>query len=292
MLSAAALPRPAARAGDTVDAARIGALAYRALLLELDTYPKPGLVSPIDSGSHGDMDCASFRASADAIQPFLVRLAQAGADDAPMRRLREIGMEAEAAMATVTAGVNTHRGAIFGLGLLCAAAGARAAGGAAGELGGIVRALWGDAIREGPIPLHSHGSDALRRFRAGGARLEAANGFETLYAVGLPAWRHGRHRVPDDAEAARIQCLFALLAVVQDTTLLHRGGAEGLAFAQAAARAFLDRGGVGQPGWREHAVTLHHRFVARRLSAGGCADLLAMTLFLAMMAGECEADTA
>ena len=291
MLSAAAATRPAARAGCTADVARIGALAYRALLLELDTYPKPGLVSRIDSGSHRDMDCASFRASADAIRPFLAHLAQAGADDAPMRRLREIGMEAEAAMTTATAGANTHRGAIFGLGLLCAAAGARAAGVAAGELGGIVRALWGDAIRGDPI-MHSHGSDALRRFGAGGARLEAANGFRTLYAVGLPAWRRGRHRAPADAEAARIQCLFALLAVVQDTTLLHRGGAEGLAFAQTAARAFLDQGGVGQAGWREHAVMLHHRFVARRLSAGGCADLLAMTLFVAMMAGECEADTA
>ena len=80
----------------------------------------------------------------------------------------------------------------------------------------------------------------------------------------------------------RLQCLFALIAAVDDTALLHRGGPDGLAFAQAAARGFLAEGGVGQPGWRDRALLLHRHFVVRHLSAGGCADLLAMTLFVAM----------
>jgi len=37
---------------------------------------------------------------------------------------------------------------------------------------------------------------------------------------------------------------------------------------------------VGQPGWRERARKIHENFVARRLSPGGAADLLAMSLFV------------
>ena len=80
-------------------------------------------------------------------------------------------------------------------------------------------------------------------------------------------------------DAARVQCCFALVAALGDTNLLHRGGPDGLAYAQRAARAFLDRGGVGAPRWRDDALRIHRAFVERRLSPGGSADLLAMTLF-------------
>ncbi|TCQ08459.1 ATP:dephospho-CoA triphosphoribosyl transferase [Sphingomonas sp. PP-CC-3A-396] len=72
----------------------------------------------------------------------------------------------------------------------------------------------------------------------------------------------------------------ALIVGVDDTNLLYRGGAEGLAFAQRQARAFLDAGGVDAADWRERAIKIHHAFTARRLSPGGCADLLAMALFI------------
>ena len=106
----------------------IAASAVQSLLLELETWPKPGLVSHVDRGSHDDMDADTFRASAAAIEPYFHALADAGARGCGMGRLRVIGLEAEAAMFAATSGVNTHRGAIFGLGLLCAAAGARAGG--------------------------------------------------------------------------------------------------------------------------------------------------------------------
>ena len=81
-------------------------------------------MSHVDSGSHADMNASTFRASATAIAPFYDQLAVAGAAGSGMNRLREIGVEAERAMLAATGGVNTHRGAIFSLGLLCAAAGA------------------------------------------------------------------------------------------------------------------------------------------------------------------------
>ena len=266
------------------DADAIAARAKTALLAELETWPKPGLVSHVDAGSHRDMDAKTFRASAAAIAPFYGVLARAGADGAPMDRLRAIGRAAEGAMMAATAGVNTHRGAIFGLGLLCAATGAALREAAmpvsAKTLAGIVRRRWAPSILDGPIPLDSHGSAALLRFGAGGAREQAATGFPHAVDVGLPALRLGRTLAPGDGEAARVQAFFALLACLPDTNLLHRGGSAGLLHAQASAATFLADGGVGQRGWRRRAVSVHADFVARNLSPGGCADLLAMTLFL------------
>jgi triphosphoribosyl-dephospho-CoA synthase len=159
----------------------VAAAAVAALLAELETWPKPGLVSHLDSGSHTDMDASTFKASTIAIAPFFGHLAVAGAAGSDMDSLREIGVEAERAMLAATGGVNTHRGAIFGLGLLCAAAGAAWSGSArarwhwrAKVLAATVTRRWGNAILRGPIPLHSHGTNALRQFGAGGARAQAA----------------------------------------------------------------------------------------------------------------------
>jgi triphosphoribosyl-dephospho-CoA synthase len=265
----------------------VAATAAAAMLAELETWPKPGLVSHVDSGSHADMDARTFKASTMAITPFYGHLTIAGAAGSGMDKLRAIGVEAERAMLAATGGVNTHRGAIFSLGLLCAAAGVTWSGAAqaqplwgANVLGATVRQRWGLAIMRGPIPLHSHGTNALRRFGAGGARAQAAAGFPHALDVGLPALRLGRARAPGDPEAARVQTFFALLGSMEDTNLLHRGGAAGLHFAQEQAAKFLRQGGIEQPQWRERAAAVHRAFIARRLSPGGCADLLAITLFL------------
>jgi triphosphoribosyl-dephospho-CoA synthase len=265
------------------DAAAIAETAVLCLLSEVWTWPKPGLVSHVDSGSHADMDADTFGRSAEAIRPHLMALAEAGAEGAAMGRLRIIGLEAEAAMFVATSGENTHRGAIFGLGLLCAAAGAKAGGLAdpGAPLGAIVTRRWSGEILNGPILLHSHGEQARRRYGAGGARVEAAEGFPSIYEVGLPALLTGAAMAPGDREAARVQACFALIAAVRDTNLLHRGGLPGLRFAQRAACEFLVEGGVGRSDWRRRALALHRAFIMRRLSPGGSADLLAMTLFVA-----------
>lgn len=274
--------RSEAQAPCILDAGAIAASAVHCLLLELETWPKPGLVSHVDPGSHDDMDADTFRIGAAAIEPYLHALADAGARGCGMERMRIIGLDAEAAMFAATSGVNTYRGAIFGLGLLCAAAGAKVGGriDPTLSLGAAVSRLWGRSILDGPVLLHSHGSRARRRFGAGGARMEAAQGFPSVYEVGLPALRRGALHVPDDAEGARIEACFAFIAALEDTNLLHRGGLSGLRFARRAARKFLDEGGVGRSSWREHARSVHESFVARWLSPGGSADLLAMTLFV------------
>lgn len=256
----------------------IGALAVSCLRLEVATWPKPGLVSHIDNGSHHDMDASLLYRSASALRPFFTALAEAGAAGAGMDRLRAIGIAAEAAMLEQTRGVNTHRGAIFGLGLFCAAAAVEDCDGE--PLGETIQRRYGPAIVKGPIPLHSHGSRALQAYGASGARGEAAAGFPSVYAIGAPALAEGFKLAPDDPEAARVQAIFALIEGVLDTNLLHRGGAAGLAFARMRAREFLDGGGVGAAEWRDEAIRIHAEFVARRLSPGGSADLLSMSLFV------------
>ncbi|WP_025886100.1 triphosphoribosyl-dephospho-CoA synthase MdcB [Asaia prunellae] len=252
----------------------IAELARKALLQEVVSYPKPGLVSRVDGGSHGDMDYQSFTASIDAIVPFFRQMAAIGAADQGFRALQQVGIAAEMAMLRATGGVNTHRGAIFGVGLLCAASGTGAS-----DLGACIAMRWGkEILRHAPVS-DSHGTKVREKYGIGGARQEAATGFPTLYAVGLPVLHQAR-TITSDQDACSLQVLMSFISRMEDTTLFHRGGRAGAQWAARTARLFLDRGGIRDPDWYENAVTLHHAFVAKNLSPGGCADLLAMTLFV------------
>lgn len=264
-------------------AAVVGRTAVRALYAELALHPKPGLVSPLDSGSHDDMDMGTFLRSLFALRGYFRAIAAAGAEGAGFATLRDLGIAAERRMLAATGGINTHRGAVFGIGFLAAAAGwrmrrGRSLGGAA--LGETVAELWGSGILgAAPQAPDSHGARAVRRYGARGARQEAAEGFPTLFSLALPAL----DRTLDagaDPERALVQTLFTLMTELEDTNLLHRGGPEGLAFVQGEARRFLDRGGVFRADWRAEALALHRACVARRLSPGGSADMLAAAHFV------------
>ncbi|AZR28128.1 triphosphoribosyl-dephospho-CoA synthase MdcB [Xanthomonas vasicola pv. arecae] len=261
---------------------RLGRLAVSALHAELACAPKPGLVTPFDSGSHTDMDASTFVRSLFALRGYFVALAQAGIDHASFERLRQLGIEAEAAMLRATGGINTHRGAIFSLGLLTAqAARLRVAHGrrpTAEEICDGVR-MWRDALQAAPVNPQSNGQRVRAQYRISGVREQAAAGYPLLREIALPALRSaldgGATR-----EAALAQTLMQLIAAVDDLNLLHRGGPDGLAFAKAQAAAFLADGGIAQPQWRVRLHAIGRQFVARRLSPGGSADLLACAWFL------------
>ncbi|AVQ05745.1 TPA: triphosphoribosyl-dephospho-CoA synthase MdcB [Xanthomonas vasicola pv. zeae] len=261
---------------------RLGRLAVSALHAELACASKPGLVTPFDSGSHTDMDASTFVRSLFALRGYFVALAQAGIDHASFERLRQLGIEAEAAMLRATCGINTHRGAIFSLGLLTAqAARLRVAHGrrpTAEEICDGVR-MWRDALQAAPVNPQSNGQRVRAQYRISGVREQAAAGYPLLREIALPALRSaldgGATR-----EAALAQTLMQLIAAVDDLNLLHRGGPDGLAFAKAQAAAFLADGGIAQPQWRVRLHAIGRQFVARRLSPGGSADLLACAWFL------------
>jgi triphosphoribosyl-dephospho-CoA synthase len=262
-------------------ATRLGRLAVRALFDEAVLDCKPGLVSASDAGAHADMTLATFYRSISALRSYFPTIAALGAANAPWRSMQSHAQAAETVMLRATGGINTHRGAIFHLGLLCAAAGALAARDrtlSPRAVCGFVRAAYAPHLAS-TRTVSSHGALVELRYGAGGARSEAASGYRSVRRWSLPAFDDVLARTHDRLRAA-VQALFALVANVDDTNLLWRGGREGLAFAQASARQFLDRGGIFAHDWRAHACDVHREFVARRLSPGGCADLLAVTLFL------------
>jgi triphosphoribosyl-dephospho-CoA synthase len=268
-------------------AARVGRAAVLALHEELTTHPKPGLVSPVDAGSHRDMDASTFFASLLSLRGYFREVARAGACGASFATLRAIAVEAEARMLRATGGANTHRGAIFTVGLLAAGAAGLEAQGTPPDpvlLRAEVRERFGSTLlRELPALPGSHGAIVLRRHGVCGARREAASGFPHVFGVGLPALEESLRRGASRAQAA-VQCLMTLVAVLPDTNLLYRGGVSGLRFANDAAREFLGEGGVHQSGWELRARAIHLDFVARNLSPGGSADLLAASLFVHRLA--------
>ncbi len=273
-------------------ATRIGRLAIRSLYHEAALAPKPGLVSPGSQGSHRDMDFTTFLRSLQALRSYFPAIAACGLRRPGFAALRQLGIEAEAAMLGATGGVNTHRGAIFNLGLLCAAAGRLFGEGerpGAAAACAVVKNAWGAEIFAGLSSVSataalSHGLSVARRYGTGGARQEAAAGFPAALEVGLPAYRRVL-AATGDGELAAVQALFALVAELEDTNLLWRGGREGLANGRQAAAAFLAAGGVFADDWRVHAAAIDADFVARNLSPGGSADLLGVTLFLAELDG-------
>lgn len=276
-------PAPAAIRRPALGPEAIGRAALAALHGELELHPKPGLVSPAGRGAHLDMDAGTFRRSIAALDGFFADAARAGARGAPFGSLRALGIAAEERMLAATGGINTHRGAIFGLGLISAAAGRLSSEGRslAGRAVGLeVSARWGVALlQELPTNPASHGSTVARRHGIRGAREEAASGFAHLFDVALPALEAGL-RAGAGPRGAAIHCLLSLIATLPDTNLLWRGGTEGLAFAQRSARRWLDRGGVEGPGWEDELSRLHRQFTVRKLSPGGSADLLAAALLV------------
>lgn len=263
---------------------KIGCIAVRSLHAELTLYPKPGLVSLIDNGSHDDMSAATFMRSLFSLRHYFIRIARAGFDDAPFAVLKQLGIEAEQRMLVATQGVNTHRGAIFCLGMLCAALGrchAQRTPLSATAVRAVLLHNWGDAlaVHMQSIRPDSHGFQAAVRHAASGAREEMALGLPSVFDVALPMLNRtlaaGR-----SWDSARIDTLFTLMAHISDTNVYHRGGEEGAVMVRHSAQRFVALGGTAHPEWKAVAMQCHHLFVERKLSPGGAADLLAATCFV------------
>jgi len=277
---------------------QLGRAAVRALYAEISLEPKPGLVSFRDCGSHLDMDGSTFLRSLFALRGYFPRIAQAGAQGRPFVVLQSLGKGAEARMLAATGGINTHRGAVFGLGLLCASAGKLQTQGlplTPLHLRAVLLSTWGEALAERARATRlasptSNGQRVAQRYGLRSAGDEAARAFPTLFDTTLPALQAARvwGATP---RAARVQALFVTMAVLDDTNVVHRGGIEGLRFVQSNARRFINRGGVRQADWLIQARAIHADFVQRRLSPGGAADVLASACWVADLSHAAKAHT-
>jgi triphosphoribosyl-dephospho-CoA synthase len=266
-------PRPIAE--------NIAGLAVASLRAEATLAPKPGLVGPRGQGAHADMDLAMLLAAAHALLGTFAACAEAAAwqpvGPALRAHLGLIGRQGERRMLAVTGGVNTHRGAIWALGLLSAAAAV------AGDLPGIVGVAATlariDDPSARPAGQPSHGAAVRRHYGATGAAGEARAGFPHVLGHALPALARARDRGADEA-TARLDALLAVMAHLEDTCLLHRGGRRGLTAMQQGAAAVLAAGGAGTRRGRRRLAELDRLAARKRLSPGGSADLLSAALFL------------
>ena len=274
----------------------LGALATQAMIAEAELTPKPGLVDRRGSGAHSDLSLAIMRKSAFAIEPFICLMAVQSINQHPNPQLRATlaatGRAAEAAMLQATNGANTHKGAIWTLGLLAAAAAMNQPGRTKLDAAVIARTAAVISSFEDPdhewtrintngdrLQLPSHGQIVAERFGVTGARGEAIKGFPHIVEIGLPVLRagprtHGRESI------ARLDALLNIMARLDDTCLLYRGGKDALEAAKQGATAVIDAGGAGSFRGQKCLFALDKRLLDLRVSPGGSADLLAGTLFL------------
>lgn len=295
---------------------QIARLALTAVLYEASAAPKPGLVDPFSSGAHSDMDYFTFLASAASLAPWLERFARLGylhkgEPEALLPVLREEGKHAEAAMFDATQGVNTHKGLIFSMGLVCAAAGylyadknakksletahpvhnlgaSEICQTASAIVKGIIERDFGslDCARNNVTTLSNAnltvGEKLFLAYKVRGIRGEAEDGFPSALKFGLPTLR-ARLAVGFSWNDALIDTLLVLFSEVEDTNVLGRAGYDGLAYMRSEAKTAIQLGGMANKKGRETIRTMDAKFIERNISPGGCADLLAITAFLQLI---------
>ncbi len=242
-------------------------LAERALRIELDTTPKPGLVDREDNGAHKDMDYALMFRSISALRPYLTRLAVESADGVGPEMIKETGIEAEKAMLKATGGVNSHKGALFCIGLSVAVASHLAcAEGAVREYS--FKGLVSRAAADIPVAEGTHGAEAKKSFKVSGALENARRAYPELFADWLPYYRS----LKNDPYRCH-KTLLRIMSTLDDTNILHRRGAEGLARAKSEAARLLED-------FSESGLSsLNRDFISEGISPGGSADMLSLTIF-------------
>ncbi|WP_037939975.1 triphosphoribosyl-dephospho-CoA synthase CitG [Sulfurospirillum arcachonense] len=253
-------------------------LAYNALIKEVELTPKPGLVDKGNNGSHKDMNIQTFYNSAEAIKPFIDEFYKCGND---FDGLRKIGIECEKAMFLTTNGINTHKGMIFSLAVIC---------GALGSVGytclktlrGEIKYICKDLVQndlEKALHVKTHGERFYAQTKSEGIRGEASRGYPTIFEKSLPFFLEQQNKYGEDI--ALKLTLLLLMSITEDSTLFARGGLEGLRFVQKEAKKLLH---VKDISLLEDCLNeFDEVMIEKNLSAGGSADLLGLTWFLAQL---------
>lgn len=267
----------------------IARLATQALQAELDTTPKPGLVDKDNNGAHRDMDYALMQRSIDTLHPYFVKLALLGfADTLPTHTaIRDIGIEAERAMLAATNGVNTHKGALFSMGLAVVAAAHEERKIAANEEQILKERNGGEDVLVSlqttikalaasfPDTSGTHGSKAKLLSKGTtaikGALDNAREGYEMLFAEWLPFYIERRKE--RDAHTLH-KTLLRIMCDLDDTNVIYRTDLATAEEVKQEARALLDS-------FSKAALKdMDRRYTARNISPGGAADMLSLTIFI------------
>ncbi|MCI7119138.1 MAG: triphosphoribosyl-dephospho-CoA synthase [Prevotella sp.] len=254
----------------------IGHLASMALQAELDTTPKPGLVDRNDNGAHRDMDYALMHRSIQALHPYFVRLAQIGFDNPQPRHdeIQQVGIEAEQAMFNATGGVNTHKGALFSIGLAAVALGGMACSNNA-QLHSLSNSIASLASLF-PDTSGTHGSKAKANNKLKGALDNAREGYPQLFKAWLPFYLD---RLAKGDRYALHKTLLRIMCDLDDTNIVYRTSMETMQEVQTEARRMLEH--IPETTHFEAALlAMNTDYIRRNISPGGSADMLSLVVFL------------
>ena len=261
--------------------------AVDALMDEVNLTPKPALVDRRGNGAHHDLTLDLMERSAQSLKPMFEAMALAALEQGTVsQRLREaigqIGRDGEAVMLAETQGVNTHRGAIWALGLLVTATAIhsqKTRNIKASEICQLAAEIACLEDRFIPQQTESHGQFVQKKYGAGGAKLQAQQGFPVIMQYGLPQLRASRAKHHPEV-AAQVDSLLAMMATLKDTCVLYRSGELGLKRMQKGAKYVLELGGYATDTGKRALQFLEIDLMRLNASPGGVADLLAATLFL------------
>ena len=270
----------------------IGHLASMALQTELDTTPKPGLVDRNDNGAHRDMDHALMQRSIQALHPYFVRLAQLGfTGKQPCHdEIVNIGIEAEREMFKATGGVNTHKGALFSIGLaavalagesFCRITQAEGCGTMAyndvnskqiQSLSNSIASL----ARLFPDTNGTHGSKAKANNILKGALDNAREGYTQLFKAWLPFYID---RIAEGDNYALHKTLLRIMCDLDDTNIVYRTSMETMQEVKTEARQMLDTS-RNIVNFEAALQAMNTDYIHRNISPGGSADMLSLVVFL------------
>jgi len=254
-------------------------MAVKALLFEVLTTPKPGLVDRRNNGSHKDMDLFTFSSSASVLFPYFKKAYSLGWKSKDPKRcfaeLRELGKDAEHTMFFETNGVNTHKGAIFSLGTVCCAAGFTATnGGDIFQCCALMTKGTTDELKDGS-QMETNGKRLFSQYGLRGIRGELEDGLPSVRNIGLPMLEECLEKGLS-LEDAGSRVLIALVSQLSDTNMIARGGKEKADEAMKMTAALISSGSFGP----SDIERLDEHFISQNLSPGGSADLLAVCFFL------------
>lgn len=276
---------------------RLVQFAQRALMYEVMAWPKPGLVDPVEHGAHPDMDAFTFINSAVSLRRYLHQAAEVGMNantaDYPLmfNELREFGKVAEQDMFAATKGVNTHKGAVFSLGILVMATAAswRKLGQVdLADIQAVVKDALVDLVKDDLKKLpdaedETAGEQQYRKYGLTGIRGEAQAGYPTVFQYGLPTML----KTTGNWNTRIVQALLVLARHTEDSTLIKRaGGPAILQWKDKQVDECLAVGGTTTAAGRALLNDLEQEFSRRHLSLGGTADLVILTVFLTFVKEE------
>lgn len=265
----------------------IGSLAIQAMLYEISCIPSPGLVSPISSGAHKDMDYYTFIDSTSVLSRYMALFVQEGYSNRKCKdifdSIRVIGIEAEKDMFIKTNGINTHKGMLFLMGVTCAAIGKVIYEKKSfDDIKNVIKEMAEGIVDKELLALKdnselSHGEKLYLKYKNPGVRGEVENGIPAVFNFSLDFYRNNFHLNLNDR---LVHTLIGIMTICNDTTIIHRHNVETLEEVKERAQSILDIGGMNTVEGRAEINKLSDEFIERNISPGGSADLLAVTVFL------------